>query len=461
MKAGLKIKLILSYLTISLILVVFLLFFARTTVNREFENYVKGNLERNSSEIAEQAGIIYKSYHTGQAYELYRRLGEYAVSKGLVLSIEDEQGNLVWCMDCEDPDHCQMMLSGMEHNMNRIYQGFSGEYAESVYPIDVGDNRVGTVVLGYYGPFYYDNLDVQFLTLLNRGFIIAAAGALAVSVLLGLFMAGRISGPVKKVIRKTKEIEGGNYDALIEETSNTVEMEQLIGSVNTLAATLDRQKELRRRLAQDYAHEFRTPLAALQSNLEAMVDGIWEPTGERLLGLEEEVQRLTRMVGELDYLVEVEANVAIERTSFDVLEMIQVNLANFESEIHRKQLQADVHGQTFQMYADRDKMGQVIINLLSNAIKYTASGGKIDIRISQSSKNNIIEVCDNGIGISPEDLPDIFEHLYRADRSRAADTGGSGIGLAVVKAIVEAHEGTVTAKSEEGRGSRFIITIPK
>ncbi|MGL5436453.1 MAG: response regulator [Lachnospiraceae bacterium] len=127
---------------------------------------------------------------------------------------------------------------------------------------------------------YEGNLDIQFLTLLNRGFIIAAAGALAVSVLLGLFIAGRISGPIKKVIRKTKEIESGNYAALIEESSNTLEMEQLISSVNTLAVTLGKQKELRRRLAQDYAHEFRTPLAALQSNLEAMIDGIWEPESQ-------------------------------------------------------------------------------------------------------------------------------------------------------------------------------------
>lgn len=461
MKVSLRIKLILSYLVISLFLVISLLFFARFAINKVFANYVKENFERRSSEIAGQVSTIYRENDRQQAFQLYRQLGEYAVTMGLVLRVEDSRGNLVWCMDCEAPEMCMNMLSGMEYNMNRIYQGFPGAYTENTYPVEQDGNQVGTVVLGYYGPFYYDDIDMQFLAMLNRIFAVAAVGALAASVLLGLFMAGRISSPIKKVTRQTKQIEQGDYGVLSGERSSTLEMDQLIGSVNKLAVTLGRQKELRKRLAQDYAHEFRTPLASLQSNIEAMVDGIWEPTRERLLSLEEELQRLTRMVGGLDELVEVEDNLVLNRTTFDLYEFIQQSLIKFESDIHNKQLRAVISGEHVLISADKDKIGQVIVNLLSNAIKYSKDGTEIGIRVTQTDKSCGIEVCDEGIGIAKEDIPSIFEHLYRADKSRASETGGSGIGLAVVKAIVEAHGGTITAESEEGSGSTFFVEIPK
>lgn len=459
MKASLKIKLIVSYLLISLLLIVSLLMFARSRINREFGNYVRQNLEIRCGEIAARAIDIYKNSADGHTGQLYRQIGDYAVDQGLVLRIRDDQGNLIWCMDCEDPEQCMHMLTGIESNMDRLHQGFDGEYSEFVYPVEQDGERLGSVELGYYGPFYYDSLDVQFLRILDRLFLIAAAGALALSVILGLYMAGRISKPVRKVIRQTKLIEEGNYQSLIQDKSTTAEIGELIHSVNTLASTLETQKKLRKRLAQDYAHEFRTPLASLQSNLEAMIDGIWTPTKERLLSLDEELKRLSRMVGELDYLVEVENDLVLERSEFDLLELIKTSVSNFESDIYKKKLNVTITGQMCMVFADRDKMGQVVVNLLSNAVKYSTEEGQIKLLLSQSEQEVLLQISDNGIGITEEDLSNIFEHLYRADRSRTAGTGGSGIGLAVVKAIVEAHGGSIKAESREGVGSKFTISI--
>ena len=460
MRASLKVKLILSYLAVSLVLVVLLLFFARHTVNREFENYVRENQEKISREIAGQADLVLRSGENLQAGDRYRRIGEYAIEQGLVLRIEDRDGNQIWCMDCEAPERCGMMLAGMEHNMNRVRQGFAGEYEESYYPVEQEGELLGHVVLGYYGPFYYDSLDVQFLTMLNRIFLLAGLGAFSVSVLLGLYMAGRISSPIRKVIGQTKEIAKGNYSFLITGDTGMAETEQLIGSVNALAVTLDRQKQLRKRLAQDYAHEFRTPLASLQSNLEAMIDGIWEPSQERLLSLDEEIRRLTRMLGQLNALVEAEDNLTLNKSRFSLPELIRQILINFEPDLHNKHLQAELTGVDGEIFADRDKLGQVMVNLISNAIKYSKEHGVIAVSVESQESGYIIRIRDEGIGIGPADLPYIFEHLYRTDQSRSSASGGSGIGLAVVKAIVEAHDGAITAVSEPGRGSTFIIKIP-
>ena len=461
MRVSLKIKLILSYLMISLVLVITLLFFARYTVNREFENYVRGNQEKTSRDIAAQVDMIFNNDAGIQDHELYRRIGEYAIEKGLVLRIEDRDGNQLWCMDCEAPERCGMMLAGMEDNMNKVRQGFAGQYEESYYPVERDGRLLGHVILGYYGPFYYDSLDIEFLTVLNRIFLAAGTGAFVLSVLLGLYMAGRISNPIKLVIGQTKEIEKGNYGSLISGGSGTLETEQLIGSVNALAVTLEKQKELRKRLAQDYAHEFRTPLASLRSNLEAMIDGIWEPTKERLLSLDEELERLSRMLLQLDDLVEVEDNLILHKSRFGLAELIRPVLINFESDLHSKHLQVGLAGGEFEVFADKDKIGQVMVNLLSNAIKYSREDGRILIRLTHSDHAYGICVSDDGIGIPASDLPYIFEHLYRADQSRASASGGSGIGLAVVKAIVEAHDGIITVKSEEGKGTVFTIEIPE
>jgi signal transduction histidine kinase len=294
----------------------------------------------------------------------------------------------------------------------------------------------------------------------NDIFLFGAILALIAAIVLGIFMASKIGGPIKKVIEQTEKIEGGDYNSLIEFKTNTKEVDKLIHSVNSLAATLERQHTIRKRLAQNYAHELRTPLASLQSNLEAMIDGIWEPTNERLESCNEEILRLTRMLSGIDKIAEIEDNnMSLNKSSFDLLEFTNKIMLNFESLIEDKNITLSIEGTPCNLNADKDKTGQVLINLVSNAIKYTQQNGKIIISIIDQGNFIELSVKDNGIGIDKEDIPNIFEHLYRTDKSRASTTGGSGMGLAVVKAIVDAHQGKITVESE--KGSKFTVTLPK
>lgn len=458
MKISLKYKLIISYVLLSLFLVSSLLVVSNYFLEKKFQNYII-NLQENKNQnivklVEEQFGEDNELTNT---YSI-KNIGDTALSQGLILMINDLNGNQVFC---ESDFDSQIMLENMRTHMASIYPNFNGQYEEKQYDILKNGNKLGTVTLGFYGPFYYNDEDVQFLHVLNGIFIILAVVFLIVAVILGYLMAIRISKPIKIVIDKTKQLETGKYSNRITLTSDTIEINQLIHSVNTLAETLERQQLSKKQMARDYAHEFRTPLATLQSNLEAMLDGIWEPTEKRLDSCREEIIRLTRMISEIDKIVKIEnESMPIEKTTFDLAESVNQISLTFEPLAISKNIKIKTELQKCMLNADKDKIIQVIINLLSNAIKYTDANGTITIKVKNDRHNANLIVSDTGIGISSEDIPNIFEHLYRVDKSRDRNTGGSGIGLSVVRAIIDAHGGSILVKSELGKGSQFIIKIP-
>jgi two-component system, OmpR family, sensor histidine kinase BaeS len=219
---------------------------------------------------------------------------------------------------------------------------------------------------------------------------------------------------------------------------------------------------LRKRLTADVAHELRTPLATLQSHMEAMIDGIWEPDTERLESCHEEILRIGRMVGDLEKLARFESeNLVLNREPFDMAELVKRIIINFESDFRNKRVKIDFHGTEQIVTLDKDKISQVVVNLVSNALKYTCEGGDVKVGIRDIGDMIRLTVQDTGIGISEEDLPCIFERFYRADKSRNRLGGGSGIGLAITKAIVEAHTGTIKVTSRLGEGTEFVLELPK
>lgn len=460
MKFSLKIKLIFSYVLISLFLVGTLFFTTKYMFNTQFENYVKTNLDKSSIQIVNQVISAYDNKGNPPNDLILKNIGEAALAKGLILSINNKSGEMIWCMNWIEQQLCSRMLIDIEQNMNNIYLDFDGEYMEKSYDIDKNGDLYGTITLGYYGPFYFNSDDVFFLNMFNQIFSFGTILAFILAIILGIFMASRIGRPIKEVIKQAVKIEGGDYNSLIKLKSNTKEVDKLIHSINSLASTLNHQHVIRKRLAQNYAHELRTPLASLQSNLEAMIDGIWEPNKERLESCNEEILRLTRMLSGIDKIAEIEdSNISLNKSTFNLFELIDRIVLNFESYYKEKNITINIEGDSCNLYADKDKIGQILINLLSNAIKYTKVNGMILISIMCNDNEIEFSVTDNGIGIDKEDLPNIFEHLYRTDKSRASTTGGSGMGLAVVKAIVEAHQGKITVESE--RGCKFTVILPK
>jgi signal transduction histidine kinase len=218
---------------------------------------------------------------------------------------------------------------------------------------------------------------------------------------------------------------------------------------------MQESRRRQRRLTADLAHELRTPLACLQGGIEALIDGVWEPTPERLESCNEEIQRLTKLVTDLSLLTDLEWEyVKLNKTDFDIATLLEVTAAQFQAEAAQKGISLILDAESRITHADYDRLKQVFVNIISNALKNTDEGS-----VTLRNRGREITVKDTGRGIAPRDLSRIFERFYRADASRNRQTGASGVGLTIARALVRAHGGDVTAESELGKGSVFRIFL--
>jgi two-component system, OmpR family, sensor histidine kinase BaeS len=214
-------------------------------------------------------------------------------------------------------------------------------------------------------------------------------------------------------------------------------VEDLISSINNLANSLNKQELLRKRLTTDIAHELRTPLTSIQAHLEAIIDGIWDATPERLSSINEEVTRLVGLVNQLRNLSDFDSEKnQLKIYNINTRELIKNIIYNLQGSALEKNIIIESDLKNLKVNLDKDKISQVVFNLLSNSIRYTNSYGKIYIKSYIEDEKFIISVKDNGIGIPKKDIENIFERFYRVDKSRSKLTGCTGVGLTISKAIV-------------------------
>ncbi|MEI7025428.1 sensor histidine kinase [Paenibacillus sp. y28] len=241
------------------------------------------------------------------------------------------------------------------------------------------------------------------------------------------------------------------------------EVRQLALTLNELALELKKQEDWRHHLMVDFTHELRTPLTSMQSQLEAMLDGIYEVNVEWLEQIYEELIRLTRLMLDMERLSEAEAaRFTMNMKRCNMVDLAESVYRNFSSMAKQKGIRLQFVNPYVPCYAqaDRDKLIQVVSNIVSNAIKYTHEGGSVVLAVEWTEEETLISCRDNGIGIGAEDLPYVFNRLYRADKSRSRFSGGVGIGLSISKALAEAHDGRIEVNSELGKGSEFRVYIP-
>ncbi|NLU31038.1 MAG: HAMP domain-containing protein [Clostridiaceae bacterium] len=457
---SLRTRLSLSFVAVVLISVLLVSVVTNLLLDKHFKKYILENQERKNTEIV---ALVRHQYRTGGEWDrdALESICISALEQGLILKVLDSSGKLIWDATHNYNEQCEQMLAHMAQNMSSRYPNWDGSYVEDVYPVVNGSGEIGKVVLGYYGPFYFSDSDLEFINTLNRLFLGVGALSIVLSFLTGSLMAKRLSTPISRVTDTARMISRGYFGGRITEPSGTKEIVQLTEAINNLAETLENQEALRKRLTADVAHELRTPLATLQSHMEAMIDGIWEPDAKRLESCHEEIMRISRMIGDIEKLAKYESDsLILTKTSFDVSELIRHIIRNFENEYAGKGVKIEFAGVGEIITADKDKISQVIINLLSNALKYTPEGGLVQVSVRGSDDAVMISVKDTGTGIHPEDLPYIFERFYRADKSRNRLTGGAGIGLTIAKAIVDAHKGSIQVQSEVDKGTEFIVTLP-
>jgi signal transduction histidine kinase len=230
-----------------------------------------------------------------------------------------------------------------------------------------------------------------------------------------------------------------------------------------MAADLEYAEQLRRNMVADVAHELRTPLSNIQGYLEAIRDGMVEPTAAAIRSLTEEAFLLSRLVNELQELSLAEAGeLKLVYQAEDIIDLVRQGVTPWEPQLRAREISLSLvlPDDLPAINIDWQRVSQVLHNILENAVAHTPKGGTINVAANAKGKWVEVSVSDTGEGIPAEDLPHIFERFYRVDKSRARATGGSGLGLTIAKRLVEAHGGAITVQSKLGKGSRFSFTLP-
>ena len=293
--------------------------------------------------------------------------------------------------------------------------------------------------------------------------VVIAASVLAVfaSVALAIALGRMLARPLAEIRRAARHIADGDYAARVPREGPD-ELASLADSFNQMAASLERQEQMRRDFIANAAHEFRTPLTNLQGYLEALRDGVISADRATYESLHEEADRLVRLSRSLDALAEGDAGSTPARpVELDLSAAIRsaLDLAAPSIERARLTLQTEIPA-TLPARADPDRLAQVLANLLSNAVRYTPAGGTITVRAERRPADLLVSLANTGEGIPPEDLDRVFERFYRVEKSRDRARGGAGIGLAIVKQIVEAGGGRVGAESGGGM-TTFWFSLPR
>ncbi|MBN1859238.1 HAMP domain-containing histidine kinase [Candidatus Bipolaricaulota bacterium] len=334
----------------------------------------------------------------------------------------------------------------------------SAEEVQGAIPIEVDGVRVGVLSLGELGTLL-DPAEEQFVASAQRSALLGGGIASGMALLIALVLISQVLSPLRILSRATEKIAQGELPEPVELRASD-EFGRLGALFNRMIENLDRSENARQTMTADVAHELRTPVTIIQGNLEAILDGIYEPTVEAIAPIYEETLHVGQLIDDLRDLALAEAGeLSISCVPTDLRELVD-QVAETVSGSLEQGPRILVSGNTKlpKVKLDPKRIRQVLVNLLSNAVRVTPLDGRIDIRLTRIDSDLVeLSVTDSGPGIPKEDLPHIFERLYRGDRARSRAQGGSGLGLAIARHWVEAHGGTITAENVPGAGACFRV----
>ncbi|MGL4344359.1 MAG: sensor histidine kinase [Cellulosilyticaceae bacterium] len=432
------------------------------TIHDQFNEYVEQNIQKTSTQIVKRLENLYRErggwVGIGEDELLTQtQIGNFA------FSILDKEKEKVWGVS---KDELQKQLQTSPHVMAMPWP-LSKVANEMVYifedmPIKCDKNIVGYARVGYFPSFLLSTDDIAFQRDINKSIISSGLIGLICFACIAGYITNLFTRPIYAIARTSAELSNGRYTARYSRESRIKEIENLRLSMNYLAQKLEQQDVLRKKLISDVSHEIRTPLHILQSNLEAMIDGIYPIDQEQMEVLYAEVVRFSSLLSGLDKLKNIEDD-------HTVLHMGEIELNKELKEIYQtfkilaseRKINYKAHTKPSEgvvILADAHALKQIFMNVCSNAFKFTEKGTiKIETKV-QGKWVNIV-VSDTGIGIAEEDIPYVFERMYRGDKSRE-QYEGSGIGLTIVKKLVTVHGGKIDIQSKEGKGTVVTIKLP-
>lgn len=457
---SLNFKVIVPSIAIIIITTLLTVFMSKFYFDKKFGDYI---MVKNQNTVQNILIDLGEQYSEGKwNYQNLEKLSYDALDKGIIVALYDKENQEVIDIEKNSKDRCNKVMNFIKRSMEGKYGSTTSQFEPVYYPLIKNGEKIGEVRVKFYGPIFYMQNELVFLNMVNN--LILSIGALLILAftIIGFIISKSITKPINKLMTKAKYISNGDYDKKIDINTDILEINDLINSINNLSQSIKEQESIRKRLTGDISHELKTPLTNIQSHLEAMIDGIWEPTEERLISVKEEAERLTSLVSDMQKLNKYdEYSMKIKKDVVNISDVICFVVFQFSNLAKSKKIKIEYEKKDIQISCDKDKITQALVNILSNAIRYSNEGSTIVIEEKLKDDKLSISIEDQGLGISAEDLPYVFERFYRADKSRTRATGGTGIGLTIVKSIVTSHGGEVKVESELGKGSRFTIILPK
>lgn len=467
MKVNLKSQLILSYVLLTFIIIGIISFLVNITIRKGFESYTS---EKHNQLVLELIDSIEHDFSTQESFDTQylEHIGVEAIEKGLILSIYDTNNILVWSAMEHNSGLCESMMNNIRENMYTHYNQWNGNYTEDVFELNIANRNIGKITIGYLGPFYFNEEELYFLSSVNRILLLVSIGSMLVAILIGILISKSIITPIESVIHYLNHIQDTSTSSLPKHSYHSQEIQNLYISALTLEQRIHEQEKLRKQLTQDMAHEIKTPLTSIQGQLEAMIDGIFPLTTERIHSCYEEIIRIKSLIQEVEALSSIENDtVLLNFDYFNLHDLVLELSTTFQTSLLEQGMSIHIkYGSNYDaesytnFYGDLDKMKQVFFNLTSNAIKYAGTGTKIVIQLDNDTKGNyMIHYLDNGPGVPEKDIPFIFERFYRADLSRSGHMG-IGIGLTLAKTIISKHSGQISYQNTLNEGAHFLISLP-
>lgn len=424
--------------------------FVNITINFQVNDYMMENQEKRNERLVTYFEDYYqknKQFSSDAGAELMHE----AYMNQFCLILMDPNKNIIWGMSPES-----IKGEGMSP--------LSGEYHANVYDLIVNDTIIGYLEIGQHESLLLSQQDLAFKQSINESIALSTGMAIVIIIGISLLFSKPLSKSIQEVSNLAFKISKGVLDVRIHSKMKVKEIQVLNQSINELAQKLQYQEELRKQLVSDVSHELRTPLNILQTNFEAMIDGVLPLNEERLYALNDEVIRFGELLKNLEVLKKFDTDT--EQSEYTLLaldELIRGMQHEIEALLSQKNIDyqfVSTNCKSDYILGNQNQLKQVILNLVSNSFKFNGENGQVVIKLSSTTTELVLQVIDNGIGIAQADLPYIFERFYRSNQIRH-ETEGSGIGLSIVKKIIDLHNATIKIESELGKGTiiemRFLI----
>ena len=460
-------------ISLTLVAVFALNFFASLKLRQDFESKISERLRTNALLAAD---ILREQLREGESKAIQEKVTCLSGELDLRITVINPQGMVLGDSETEP--------SEMENHADRseVIDAMKDGFGQSTRPSEtLGYNmkyvavRVGGEgdVLGvvrFAMPLSEVQLQMQAI---YRAVLFGAVVALVIALTISYFVSKSMTSPIREMKEIAQRLASGDFSRKVR-IKNKDELGELAKSLNTMADELQAKMENLKRLDRvrtdfvaNVSHELKTPLTLIKGYIETLEDKAisdTEKAGKFISIIKEHTNRLSNIIDDLLSLSELElSRDSVDKSEFDLKSLMDDIALGFGHALAAKQqkLTIESQGQDFKIKADRDKIEQVFVNLIDNAIKYTEDDGRIRVCLVQQNGEVVVTVEDNGIGIQEEHLDRVFERFYRVDKARSRQLGGTGLGLGIAKHIVLAHQGEIRIESDTSKGTKVFVTLPK